>query len=131
MAALDPAVSSAAARGLLHGNDQNFIAGQIQGKIHQAQQKMHDKIDALSQKIHKGHHTYATQTVLAAQPSIVIAPMPVLAPQQTLIAPASQPPPPTPTTNKTKSITIAGKGKSITLTKTTEVPVSQAAGFLS
>lgn len=110
----------------MHGDPNSLL-----GKFHAAQHQVHDKIDAIAQKMHKGHQTYATQTVLAAQPTVVIAPMPVLAPQQTLIAPTAQSPPPTPvpTVNKTKSITIAGKGKSITLTKTTEVPVSGVVGF--
>jgi hypothetical protein len=91
------------------------------------------KVHSLGEKLHKGHHTYATQTILAAQPTIVMAPMPQLAPTQqppTLIAPTSQEPPAPPTTLKTKSLTIAGKGKSITVTKATEVPVGWQEGTL-
>jgi hypothetical protein len=109
--------SAAAARSLQSGNNQDFFIGQLS-------QAVKDKVSSFASKLHKGHSTYATQTVLAAQPTVVIAPMPQLAPVQTVTAPVSQEAPPPPTTTKTKSLTIAGKGKSITLTKATEVPVS-------
>lgn len=117
-------VSSAAAgatgRSLKHGDGQNMLIGKLQ-------QAVNGKIHSLADKLHKGHKAYATQTVLAAQPTIVMAPMPQLAPQ--LMAPVAQEPvaqpaPPPPTATKTKSLTIAGHHKSITVTKSTEVPVS-------
>lgn len=118
---LRPTVSSAAAaRSLKHGNDANVLIGKLKDKVQ-------ERVHSFSEKLHKGHHTYATQTVLAAQPTVVIAPMPQLAPQpQTVIAPTSQQPPAPaePTTLKTKSLTVAGHHKSITITKATEVPVS-------
>jgi hypothetical protein len=85
------------------------------------------KVAEAKEFVHKHHNvpkTYATQTVLAAQPTIVMAPMPVLAPQpETVIAPTAQLPPPIPPVMKTKTITLAGKHKSIIITKTTPVSV--------
>lgn len=107
-------------RSLKHGNDAQIMIGKLKDKVQ-------EKVHSFSDKLHKGHHTYATQTVLAAQPTVVIAPMPQLAPQpQTIIAPTSQEPPAPaePTTLKTKSLTVAGHHKSITIKKATEVPVS-------
>lgn len=118
-------VSSAAARSLMHGTNP------IVGKLQQAEHAVQDKIHSLVQKAKTHHKGYATQTLLAAQPTVVMAPMPQLAPvaqPAPVIAPTRQEPPPSPPpmANKTKSVTIAGKGKSITVTKTTQVPVSSS-----